>query len=58
MEGDGAARARLREALDHEFEDPTLLVEALTHSSAAAQADVPTYERLEFLGDRVLGLPR
>ena len=34
-----------------------LLHEALTHASAAnGRTDVPDYERLEFLGDRVLGL--
>jgi ribonuclease III len=40
------------EALGHRFTDETLLATALTHSSAAGA----TYERLEFLGDRVLGL--
>jgi ribonuclease III len=39
-------------ALGHRFTDETLLTTALTHSSAAGA----TYERLEFLGDRVLGL--
>ncbi|SFS11068.1 ribonuclease III [Sphingomonas jatrophae] len=33
--------------------DPGLFARALTHSSVA---DAPSYERLEFLGDRVLGL--
>lgn len=44
--------------LGHSFKDPTLLVRALTHSSAGSEAgaDQPDYERLEFLGDRVLGL--
>ncbi len=36
------------------FRDPTLLERALTHSSA--RADAGDYQRLEFLGDRVLGL--
>lgn len=42
----------------HEFHDPGLLVEALTHSSMSGQGGLPvrTNERLEFLGDRVLGL--
>jgi ribonuclease-3 len=35
-----------------EFADPALLLRALTHRSHAAES----YERLEFLGDRVLGL--
>ncbi|WP_274424259.1 ribonuclease III [Chelativorans sp. YIM 93263] len=35
------------------FSDVKLLEQALTHSSARAEAD---YQRLEFLGDRVLGL--
>ena len=39
------------EALGHTFRDPRLLDRALTHSSAGK----PDYERLEFLGDRVLG---
>jgi ribonuclease III len=43
----------LTDALGHEFKQPDLLEQALTHPSAAAKA---TYERLEFLGDRVLGL--
>ena len=44
----------LEEVIGHKFTDRGLLVEALTHSSAKSR-DV-TYERLEFLGDRVLGL--
>lgn len=43
----------LEAALGHRFGDPALLREALTHSSARATA---SNERLEFLGDRVLGL--
>jgi len=41
--------------LGHNFVRPELLIRALTHGSRAAngQAD---YQRLEFLGDRVLGL--
>jgi len=46
----GALEARL----GHSFADRSLLAEALTHSSAAA--GTASYERLEFLGDRVLGL--
>ncbi len=43
--------------LGHEFSDPDLLLRALTHSSARAQGRKGSdYERLEFLGDRVLGL--
>jgi ribonuclease-3 len=38
--------------LGHEPGDPTLFELALTHSSASRHS----YERLEFLGDRVLGL--
>jgi len=40
-------------ALGHSFSEPTLLVRALSHSSVAGSK---SYERLEFLGDRVLGL--
>ena len=41
--------------LGHDFDDAELLLRALTHPSAAA-GPVASYERLEFLGDRVLGL--
>ena len=40
-------------ALGYGFADRALLEEALTHASAARR---PSLERLEFLGDRVLGL--
>jgi len=39
--------------LDHHFARPELLEQALTHPSVAAN---PAYERMEFLGDRVLSL--
>lgn len=53
-----AALAPLVEALGHRFERGELLTEALTHPSARARrgASRRGYERLEFLGDRVLGL--
>ena len=49
----------LQRELGHEFRDLGLLSRALTHASAIAAAaggECRTYERLEFLGDRVLGL--
>lgn len=43
--------------LGYRFRDRELLREALTHRSYAnSVSDHPTYERLEFLGDSVLGL--
>ncbi len=53
-----AAAAALEARLGHRFADPALLREALTHSSAAERAGrrARSNERLEFLGDRVLGL--
>lgn len=45
--------AALAARLNHEFAEPELLVEALTHSSRGGRR---SYERLEFLGDRVVGL--
>lgn len=44
--------------LGHSFRDPALLIRALTHTSATAPhaRNDDSYERLEFLGDRVLGL--
>jgi ribonuclease-3 len=41
--------------LGHEFRRPELLVRALTHPSLSAPSR-PDNQRLEFLGDRVLGL--
>ena len=42
-------------ALGHPFADPSLLRLALIHSSASGRGGIAN-ERLEFLGDRVLGL--
>ena len=42
--------------LGHRFSRPKLLAEALTHRSAAGAKGVGSNERLEFIGDRVLGL--
>jgi ribonuclease-3 len=41
--------------LGHAFREPALLVEAVTHASMSAPTR-PDNQRLEFLGDRVLGL--
>jgi ribonuclease-3 len=46
------AAAFIRDKLGHEPKDLSLFELALTHSSVGGQS----YERLEFLGDRVLGL--
>jgi len=49
----------LAEKLGHVFRDPTLLHDALTHPSLSgtkSRSALSPYERLEFLGDRVLGL--
>jgi ribonuclease-3 len=48
-------RARLEKVIGHEFTDKQWLDRALTHASTGS-AKVANYERLEFLGDRVLGL--
>ena len=58
--------ADLAKAIGYEFVRPELFEEALTHPSALAperrrgrhrkSTAKPSYERLEFLGDRVLGL--
>jgi ribonuclease-3 len=42
--------------LGHRFAQPKLLTEALTHRSAAGAKGHGSNERLEFIGDRVLGL--
>jgi ribonuclease-3 len=49
----GAAAEML---LGHQFADKTMLTEALTHRSAAGSRGRGSNERLEFIGDRVLGL--
>jgi ribonuclease-3 len=46
---------RLEEATGHRFADLQRLDRALTHASARSKGG-RDYERLEFLGDRVLGL--
>jgi ribonuclease-3 len=57
-----AARSRSRDGLQarigYRFADPDLLEQALTHSSAISPGKriERSYQRLEFLGDRVLGL--
>jgi len=43
--------ASLMRALDHQFKDQSLLTLALTHRSRGSK----NYERLEFLGDSILG---
>jgi ribonuclease III len=48
--------ASLQKALGHKFRDKALLRQALTHSSARDAKAAEDNERLEFLGDRVLGL--
>jgi len=49
----------LQKKINYKFKDINLLKEALTHSSYVpenSQKNIKNYERLEFLGDRVLGL--
>ena len=41
--------------IGHEFQDAELLIRAVTHASIASETR-PDNQRLEFLGDRVLGL--
>ena len=52
------ALAELQRAIDYRFADHDRLLHALTHSSypADSKTDTPHNERLEFLGDAVLGL--
>lgn len=54
---DSPAAKKVEEALGHEFADRSLLDRALTHASfTGGRNDGNDLERLEFLGDRVLGL--
>src|SRR5690242_5377351 len=58
----GASLRDLEMVLGHRFTDQSLLEEALTHPSLSGanrgkvRKQPRNYERLEFLGDRVLGL--
>src|SRR6201989_3505881 len=51
-------RAALEERIGYKFADKALLERALTHISALSggASRVNSYQRLEFLGDHVLGL--
>lgn len=51
--------ASLEEKLNYKFKNKKLLIEALCHKSyinEASNKDAASYERLEFLGDSVLGV--
>lgn len=52
---DAKALDGFQDRIDYRFKNPALLQEALTHPSAVG-SDRADNERLEFLGDRVLGL--
>ncbi len=53
-----AATAAIEARIGHKFADPALLVTAFTHVSAlkSGHKRADSYQRLEFLGDHVLGL--
>ena len=46
----------IEETTGYAFKNKSLLERAFTHSSYANEHGLPSYERLEFLGDGVLGL--
>ena len=54
----GGAAAAIEARIGHKFADPALLATAFTHVSAlkSARKRGDSYQRLEFLGDHVLGL--
>lgn len=47
--------ARAEAVLEHRFSDRELLLHALTHPSALSDGAPTDYERLEFLGDSIVG---
>lgn len=47
--------ARAQTIVGHRFSDPSLIIKSLTHASGA-NSRVESNERLEFLGDAVLGM--
>lgn len=50
------ARLFFESLLGHTFQNPSYLKEAISHSSYANENRLPCNERLEFLGDAVLGM--
>jgi ribonuclease-3 len=46
----------MEDKLDYIFKDKAILKKAMSHPSYASEAGEKSYERLEFLGDSVLGL--
>lgn len=57
MSANRSSLRALEARLNHRFADPSLLTRALSHSSALDRGGASrSNERLEFLGDRVLGL--
>ena len=57
MNARAVAVAGLQTRLGHKFSNPAVLERALTHASVGdGKGDARDNERLEFLGDRVLGL--
>lgn len=48
--------SELEKKIKYKFKNPQLLLTALTHSSYANENKGKSYERLEFLGDSILGL--
>src|SRR3954470_22972300 len=52
---DESLRARAEQVVGHTFADPSLLGLALRHASTA-ESPLASNERLEFLGDAVLGM--
>ena len=52
---EAAGLGPLEELLEYSFRDKQLPLTALTHSSYANEHGLKSYERLEFLGDSILG---
>ena len=54
---DDERRARLQQVAGIQFSDPNRVIAALTHPSYSqiAGADTATYQRLEYLGDAIMG---
>ena len=48
--------SHLEVLINHQFNTKSLLLEALTHPSHLGLDDIPSYERLEFMGDAVLDI--
>lgn len=47
---------QIQNLLNYKFNNPSLLISAFTHPSFSSDTAIPSYQRLEFLGDAILDM--